>query len=88
MFAVKYMSKQVKHIKNVLTTVKIFQNNVTYVGTASFTYFCKLPKILFLGEAGLFIKEYKTGLHEVILPLLILKNDSRDGMFIISVIKT
>lgn len=31
MFAVKYMSKQIKHIKNVSTTVKIFQNDVTYV---------------------------------------------------------
>ena len=45
-FAVKYMNKQIKCIKNVLTTVKIFENNISNVGIASFTYFCKLPKIL------------------------------------------
>lgn len=59
MFAVKYMSKQIKHIKNVSTTVKIFQNDVTYVGTASFTYFCKLPKILFWEKLGYSLKNIK-----------------------------
>lgn len=41
-----------------------------------------------MGEAELFIKEHKIGLYQVIFLVLNLKNDSRDGMCIIRIIRT